>query len=68
MFDNLLRAKPAADEGNDEIKAYLDAKTEDVENPIAWWQAHSDVYPRLHRMALDYLAIPGEEQCILSTW
>ena len=60
MFDNLLRVKPAADESNDEIKRYLDTKTEDVENPIAWWQACSELYPHLHRMALDYLTIPGE--------
>lgn len=60
MFDNLLRAKPAADESDDEIQRYLDAKTEEVENPLASWQARSELYPRLHRMALDYLSIPGK--------
>ena len=31
-----------------------------VTNTLAWWHEKRFVYPRLHRMALDYLTIPGE--------
>lgn len=28
-------------------------------DPIKWWLTQKDVFPRLYKMALDYLSIPG---------
>ena len=43
-----------------ELDKYLDADPEHVTNALTWWYEHKHVYPRLHRMALDYLSIPGK--------
>ena len=37
----------------------MGADPEYVTDALAWWYEHKNVYPRLHRMALDYLSIPG---------
>lgn len=50
---------PAFDENHDELGDYLSAQLEATDDPITWWIQHHDRYPRLSRMALDYLAIPG---------
>ena len=42
-----------------EIQAYLNLPVEAVKDPLLWWMNHKHVYPNLHRMALDYLSIPG---------
>lgn len=61
MFDNM----PFFDEATqpskvkDELDHYLSAPLEDVKDAIAWWQQNRLIYPRLSRMALDYLTIPG---------
>lgn len=60
MFDNLLSAKPTAPAGDDEVTLYLEEKVENVGDPIAWWLTQRDRFPRLSRMALDYLLIPGK--------
>jgi hAT family C-terminal dimerisation region len=44
----------------DEIARYLSAPTEATLDPLLWWTERKDIYPRLSRMALDYLSIPGE--------
>jgi hAT family C-terminal dimerisation region len=44
----------------DELDRYLSTDPEHVTDAIAWWYEKRTVYPRLHRMALDYLTIPGE--------
>ena len=61
MFDNLISTKPttSGDDHDDEITTYLQTKTEHVDDPIAWWLGQRGAYPRLSRMALDYLVIPG---------
>ena len=51
----------------DEFDRYLSTPPEAVDNPIKWWYERQDVYPRLSRMALDYLAIPGT-LCIIKTY
>jgi hypothetical protein len=28
-------------------------------DPIRWWKSNARTYPKLHRMAIDYLCIPG---------
>ena len=43
----------------DELDMYLKADPDKtVTDPIGWWHKHRDVYPRLSRMAMDYLSIP----------
>jgi hAT family C-terminal dimerisation region len=42
-----------------ELDRYLGTDPEHVTDALAWWYGHKHVYPRLHRMALDYLSIPG---------
>ena len=60
IFDNLpsLQA-PRPAELRSELDKYLDSDLEHVTDALAWWYEHKYVYPRLHRMALDYLSIPG---------
>ncbi len=50
-----------ADDGQDELDHYLKLDPErKVKNPILWWEQNARLYPRLSRMALDYLSRPGE--------
>jgi hypothetical protein len=44
----------------DEITRYLSASTERILDPLMWWTEMKAVYPRLSRMARDYLCIPGK--------
>ena len=43
-----------------ELDHYLKADVEDVTDAIAWWHIRRSTYPRLSRMALDYLTIPSK--------
>ena len=43
-----------------EVDEYLRKPVENVKDPLKWWVANHHVYPNLHRMALDYLSIPGK--------
>ena len=61
MFDSIIASgAPAMRKSKgDELDHYLRAELEDhVTDPMAWWHKHRQVYPRLSRMALDYLSIP----------
>jgi hypothetical protein len=60
IFDNLpaLRA-PQVSELLDELDRYLATDPELTDNALKWWHEHRAMYPRLSRMALDYLTIPG---------
>ena len=60
IFDHLpsLRA-PEASKLRDELERFLSTDPEYVEDVLLWWYEHRHVYPRLHRMALDYLTISG---------
>jgi hypothetical protein len=61
IFDNLLSlAKPQTSHFRDELAVYLLAPIEEADDPILWWSEHRAIYPRLSRMALDYLTIPGK--------
>jgi hAT family protein len=50
----------------DELESYLSTGPESLNfqdkmmSPLEWWFNHRDVYPRLSRMARDYLSIPGK--------
>jgi hypothetical protein len=48
----------------DELSDYLAAPLEKVGDPIGWWWDHRMVYPRLARMAFDYLSIPGSSSAL----
>ena len=41
-----------------ELDEYLLKPLEKVRDPIAWWWDHWTLYPKLSKMALDYLSIP----------
>jgi hypothetical protein len=43
-----------------EVEEYLRKPVENVKDPLKWWVANRHIYPNLHRMALDYLSIPGK--------
>jgi hypothetical protein len=44
------------------LDAYLAERCDTPHNGdvLDWWHRRADVYPRLSRMAMDYLTIPGE--------
>ncbi|KIL59372.1 hypothetical protein M378DRAFT_58119, partial [Amanita muscaria Koide BX008] len=43
----------------DEISKYLQTAQESVSDPLRWWYERRHTYPRLSRMARDYLTIPA---------
>lgn len=43
-----------------ETLKYMDHGQEKSFMPLEWWVNHRGTYPRLSRMALDYLSVPGE--------
>jgi hypothetical protein len=60
IFDNLAAlATPKYSELRDELDRFLSTDVEAVEDVIQWWIEHKAMYPRLSRMAIDYLTIPG---------
>ena len=64
LFDDLpALSAPPKSELRDELDRYLSTDPEHVTDAFAWWYERRSVYPRLHRMALDYLTIPGELFC-----
>ena len=44
----------------DELRLFLSIEPENVTNAVQWWYENRATYPRLYRMALDYLTIPGK--------
>lgn len=60
MFDNMpALAPPKPRDFECELDQYLTTDVEYVADPMLWWYSHRALYPRLSRMALDYLSIPG---------
>lgn len=61
IFDNrpALQA-PKLSKLRGELDRYLNSDTIDVPDALAWWHGQKNSFPRLHRMALDYLSIPGK--------
>lgn len=62
IFDDLPSLKLAeATEPQDELERFLSTERDlRVKDGLHWWVEHKHLYPRLHRMALDYLSIPGK--------
>ncbi|KAJ8474625.1 hypothetical protein ONZ51_g7088 [Trametes cubensis] len=64
IFDNmpdLFSGNSRRTLSNDELDLYLKAEPEAVSNPIQWWHTRRRLFPRLSRMALDYLTIPAPD-------
>lgn len=60
IFDNLpALSAPKKATLRDDLDRYLSTDPEDVTDALQWWYEHKHTYPHLHRMALDYLSIPG---------
>jgi hypothetical protein len=51
---------PKPTELRDELARYLSTDPEHVEDVLLWWAERKATYPRLSRMALDYLTVPGK--------
>jgi hypothetical protein len=52
-------AAPKTKQLHDELMRYLSTDIEQVKDVLLWWAEHKATYPRLSRMALNYLTIPG---------
>jgi hypothetical protein len=65
IFDNLPDLALASSVERDELDRYLLAEMEDVKDCLMWWFERQDTFPRLSRMARDYLSIPGMVQLSL---
>lgn len=60
MFDDLPTvAAPRDTDLRDELDRFLGTDPEYVKDVLVWWFERRHIYPRLSRMALDYLSIPG---------
>ena len=61
IFDNLPSLSVAKKSAiADEITRYLASPPEATANALLWWVEKEHLYPRLSRMARDYLSIPGK--------
>lgn len=60
IFDNLPSTGPIdANTIDDELEDYFGTPREHVTDVIRWWYDRRSTWPRLSRMALDYLSVPG---------
>jgi hypothetical protein len=62
--DNIFDALPALSATSksllDELTRFLASPTERMLDPLRWWAERQAIYPRLSRMARDYLSVPGK--------
>lgn len=66
IFDDLPSlSAPKLTELRDELACYLSTDPEQVKDVLLWWHEHKAMYPRLSRMALDYLTIPGKPRTMV---
>ena len=63
IFDDLPDLAPTAADYRDELECYLATNVENVKDPLMWWYERREKFPRLSRMARDYLTIPGKRCC-----
>ena len=61
LLEELERSSTAADDDDDEdeLDTYLAQPVEATADPLKWWTERAAIFPRLSRMARDYLSIPG---------
>ena len=68
IFDNLPSLAPLQSTALfDELALYLSTELVDTQSPLKWWHEKQSTYPRLSRMALDYLSIPGTSSIFVSS-
>jgi hypothetical protein len=62
IFDDLPSLRPPTTATHrDELANYLSTERElHINDGLIWWHERKHIYPRLSRMALDYLSIPGK--------
>ena len=60
IFDHLPSLAPSTAKIRDELDWYLSTDTENAHDGLLWWHKRCMTYPRLSRMARDYLSIPGK--------
>jgi hypothetical protein len=63
VYDNLPALTTfASTTPTDELTRYLrdDIENINIGDALQWWADKEHLYPRLSRMALDYLSIPGK--------
>lgn len=60
IFDNLPDLAHTSSVEQDELDRYLSAEVEDVKDGLMWWFERRNTFPRLSRMACNYLSIPGK--------
>ncbi len=66
VFAHIAMPIAAASAVRNELDDYLTSPREAVNgDPLAWWWEHRRTYPKLSRMALDYLSVPGEYIVVL---
>jgi hypothetical protein len=67
--DNIFDALPALSTVSksllDELTRFLTSPTERTLDPLRWWADRQAIYPRLSRMARDYLLVPGKFSFLL---
>ena len=59
-FGDISLGKRMAD--RDELDEYLAQPVEHVADALMWWRNKRHVFPKLSKMAADYLSIPGKCQ------
>jgi hypothetical protein len=60
MFDAMQAlAAPRTRELRNEIDRYLSTDVEETSDVLMWWRERRSMFPKLARMATDYLSIPG---------
>ena len=67
IFVDLLSCSssaPVNEELRSELAQYLSTGPENVKDALLWWVEMHAIYPRLSRMARNYLSIPGMSICI----
>ena len=61
IFDNLPSlSMPKVLALDEELTRYLASPPKATANPLRWWFENQAIYPRLSRMARNYLSVPGK--------
>ena len=69
MFNNLdCLSAPKAQDQCDELDKYLSSDPVHVVDALKWWYDRRKIYPRLSRMAMDYLTIPRKCSNVTDAW
>jgi hypothetical protein len=64
IFDHLMDDTPSSSV-EDELQCHLATDVKEVRDGLMWWHERRTTFPRLSRMAHDYLSIPGKQLIFL---